>query len=146
MMPPVDKQRPARIQAAGGKPSVLIIDDDSNTQKVFGTMLAAGGYNVVQAFSGDAGLVKFRIAPSGTFAAVVCDRNVPQEKHGDAVVRAIKRIDPNQPVIMCTANLEKLTAAERDMIGADRYVDKSTEVLFTDLLLRTVREIARNKV
>src|SRR4051795_9856887 len=101
---------------------ILIIDDDPGVQSVVASALA-GDYTVHAASSGEEGLAVFeRRRPD----LVLLDVMLPQMS-GLAVLRALKRISADLPVIMMTAYAEVQTAVQAIKLGATDYLEKPLE-------------------
>jgi len=124
--------------ATSGKLRILFIDDE---QALLETYMAAFGdrYDVTLGFGGRDGLLKFR---PNFFDCVVCDRKMP-DMDGEKVVRAIKRMDSKQPVIMVAVDVSSLTYERKAEIGADLYLDKPVKI---DDLRRAIDSFTKDKV
>ncbi|MFH1125688.1 MAG: response regulator [Candidatus Altiarchaeota archaeon] len=149
MMPPVIRRQPQVVQppATGGKPKVLVIDDDKGIRTLLDALLTRNGFDVTLAASGDEGYELFKKAPAGTFAVVLCDRKCDpiheDRNQGDEVISGIKRIDPSQKVIMGATGASRLSIAEVVAIGADAYVDKPFQI---KQLVEKITELTKTKV
>jgi DNA-binding NtrC family response regulator len=101
---------------------VLIIDDDPAVQRAVASALAAD-YTVHAASSGEEGLAEFeRRRPD----LVLLDVMLPLMS-GLAVLRALKRLSTEVPVIMMTAYAEVQTAVQAIKLGATDYLEKPLE-------------------
>ena len=100
-------------------PGVLIIDDDAVVQQSLSSALASS-YAVHVASTGEEGLSKFeRLRPD----VVLLDVMLPQ-MGGIAVLRSLKRMSAELPVIMMTAYAEVQTAVQAIKLGARDYIQK----------------------
>lgn len=98
---------------------VLVIDDDVAMQGCLRAALTPD-YHVAIASTGEQGVSDFeRLQPE----VVLLDVMLP-EMGGVAVLRALKRIRPEQPVIMMTAYAEIETAVQAIKLGAADYLQK----------------------
>jgi two-component system KDP operon response regulator KdpE len=98
---------------------ILIVDDEPQIRRVMRTTLAAHGYIVADARSGEEALEKLR---TERFDLVLLDLNMPG-MGGLAACRAI-RADPDIPIIILSvrdAEKDKVQALDA---GADDYVSK----------------------
>ncbi|MGD0200786.1 MAG: response regulator transcription factor [Bryobacteraceae bacterium] len=98
---------------------ILIVDDEPQIRRVMRTTLAAQGYIVADARSGEEALEKLR---TERFDLVLLDLNMPG-MGGLAACRAI-RADPDIPIIILSvrdAEKDKVQALDA---GADDYVSK----------------------
>ncbi len=97
-------------QEAGGL--VLVVEDDAAVREAVGRMLEATGLTVVTAVDGVDGMVKFSDRRSD-LAAVITDLVMPNME-GLALVRAIRRLAPEMPVVAMTGvDVENRTAPLR---------------------------------
>src|SRR5205809_4459603 len=98
---------------------VLIIDDDTSVQRHLLSSLSAD-YRVYVASSGEEGLCQYeRVIPD----LVLLDIRLPQMS-GLAVLRQLKRMSAELPVIMMTAYSEVQTAVQAIKLGALDYLQK----------------------
>src|SRR5215207_3866810 len=120
-----------------GPTSVLIIDDDMAVQRCLAASLAPD-HAVHLASSGEEGLTQYeRLVPD----VVLLDVMLPQMS-GLAVLRQLKRMSSDVPVIMMTAYSEVQTAVKAIKLGASDYLQKpiDCEVIrreVTQLVART---------
>ncbi|MEE9911267.1 MAG: sigma-54 dependent transcriptional regulator [Deltaproteobacteria bacterium] len=99
---------------------LLIVDDDSSMRMALYESLSSCGYDVETAENGADALVKFK---SGQFAGVVTDMRMPKMSGMD-VLRGVKRISPETPVILITAYGTVNTAVEAMKEGASEFIMK----------------------
>ena len=81
------------------KAIILVIDDDKMIRKLFSLALTKAGYNVIEAESGDAGLL---LVHSERPDLVITDYQMPG-KNGLEVLAEIRKLRLKLPVIMLTA-------------------------------------------
>jgi nitrogen regulation protein NR(I) len=104
--------------------TILIIDDDDQLRKSFEKLLNDEGYHVLDAPSGEMGVVLVRSeAPD----LVVLDMRLPG-MNGLETFQTIKEIEPKLPVIIMTAYGTTETAIEATKMGAFDYVLKPFEI------------------
>lgn len=99
---------------------ILIVDDENAIRRVLRATLPASGFEIVESARGDEAISLVRLSP---FDVVVLDMNMPG-MGGLAVCRAIRRINPDVPILMLTvrdSEDDKVSALDA---GADDYVTK----------------------
>jgi DNA-binding NtrC family response regulator len=99
---------------------LLIVDDDSSMRMALYESLSSCGYEVETAENGADALVKFK---NSQFAGVVTDMRMPKMSGMD-VLRGVKRISPQTPVILITAYGTVNTAVEAMKEGASEFIMK----------------------
>ena len=110
---------------------ILVIDDDQCVRNTLATALTPA-YAVHVAATGEEGLTRYEeLAPD----LVLLDVMLPQMS-GMAVLRALKRMSADVPVIMMTAYAEVQTAVQAIKLGATDYLEKPFD---TDRVLREVQ-------
>ncbi|HOC59446.1 MAG TPA: sigma-54 dependent transcriptional regulator [Smithellaceae bacterium] len=99
---------------------LLIVDDDPSMRMALYESLSSCGYDVVTAENGIDALEKFR---QGLFAGVVTDMRMPKMTGMD-VLKGVKKISPQTPVILITAYGTVSTAVEAMKEGASEFIMK----------------------
>ena len=114
------------------KKKVLVVDDEENIRLLFKEELEEEGYEVDTASNGLETLEKVKAAP---FDIVILDIKMPV-MDGIQALNAIKNMDKDQPVVLCSAYGE----FKQDLSSwvSDGYVVKSAD---TRELKETIREI-----
>ncbi|MFI5328327.1 MAG: response regulator, partial [Candidatus Rokuibacteriota bacterium] len=85
---------------------ILVVDDEPEIRSLLGAVLQAKGFEVVTAADGAAALEQVqREHPS----VILMDLSMPRMSGMDALPE-IKRLDPEVPVIICTAHADLATA------------------------------------
>ncbi len=102
------------------KGKILVIDDEPSMQEVLQKLLKDDGYEVVVASSGKDGL--FKLEQSG-YDLVICDVMMP-DMSGLQTLEEIKRLDPEQMVIMITAYGSVEDAVNSIKSGAFDYITR----------------------
>jgi len=119
---------------------ILLVEDDRDTLTVLRENLKRAGYQVVEAQSGEEGLVAFkRYKPD----LVILDVALPGID-GWEVLRRIKAgpISRKTPVVMLTGKTDNADRIKGYEIGADFYMTKPYNV---QKLLTVVRSIVREQ-
>jgi len=110
--PPV---RSPRSEGRAQRPCILVVDDDEFVRHALTRMLGGMGYSVVTAASG-----REAVATYGMFGpsvgAVILDMAMP-DMDGQQCFRALRRLDPDVKVILCTGG--PADAATESVLGQD---------------------------
>ena len=99
---------------------ILVIDDEEGIRSLLDTLLSRKGYEVVLADSGRKGLEMFRRERPDV---VVLDLKMP-EMDGVSVLKEIRRIDLNQPVIVLTGAGTLEAEQQVSALGVTELVEK----------------------
>lgn len=97
---------------------ILIVEDNNEIQEILRTLLSEE-HEVIQAFSGTEGLIRFE---QGDIDLILLDIMLPG-KNGDQVLKAIRQ-DSSIPVIMLTALSDKKLISQYLLNGANDYIVK----------------------
>jgi len=136
--PSAKPQQALKPPATGGKPRLLVIDDEEAIRDLMGDIFGLR-YDLTLAFDGVDGLLKFH---PKTFDVVICDRLMPG-KNGDQVIQEIRRMDSGQKVVMCASGAKELPQQTKESIGADAYINKPFRI---DELMDAVDRLSTEKV
>lgn len=104
-------------------PTVLIVEDDPTTRRLYKFLLGDGGYLVVEA---DDGLVALEVLAQQRCDLVITDLNMPR-MDGIALIKAIRRDYPELYVILVTAFGTPDIEKQALRIGANDYLAKPFE-------------------
>ena len=117
-----------------------MVDDEAEIRSLLGAILQSNGYEAVTAEDGAAALQQVqRERPD----VILLDLSMPRMSGLDALPE-IKRLDPDVPVIICTAHADLATAVQAMKLGAYDYLTKPFDV---DLLALTVsRAVERGQL
>lgn len=99
---------------------ILVVDDEPLVCKSVQILLEAVGHVVEQAKNGAEALALYQ---PNKFDLVFTDYLMPKMK-GDKLAEAIKRISPEQPIVMLTAFPEKLQSSDCPLGGVDSFICK----------------------
>ena len=100
--------------------TILVVDDDQSVRNMLSIILKKEGYRVEEAEGGGVALKKLK---SGSFDLVISDIKMP-DINGIDMLKKIKAIVPELPVIMITAFASTNDAVEAMKQGAEDYVMK----------------------
>ena len=117
-----------------------MVDDEAEIRSLLGAVLQSKGFEVVTAEDGAAALPQVQREHP---AEVLMDLSMPRMSGMDALPE-IKRLDPEVPVIICTAHADLATAVRAMKLGAYDYLTKPLDV---DLLVLTLeRAVERTQL
>jgi PAS domain S-box-containing protein len=138
---------PAPAKAAiprGNGETVLLVDDEPSIRDVGSALLTHHGYNVVTAEDGPTALARFA-AQKDAIDIVVTDMVMPF-MHGTVLIRALRKMRTDLPVIATTGRGEEYDTSELEALKVGSCIAKpySQEVLLTALheVLNATRTIA----
>ena len=120
-------------------PKILLIEDDARAASALRQVLGEEGYEVSHAARGDTGLQMARDQPHD---AVITDLKLPG-MDGLGLVRELRKLRPQLPVILMTAHGTTETAIEATKLGAYDYLLKPFEM--DELLDLTARAVASGR-
>jgi signal transduction histidine kinase len=99
---------------------ILVVEDEPLVREVICVYLDEDHHNVVTAENGRDGLEKFK---AGEFDIVMTDRAMP-EMNGDQLAEEIKKLRPQQPVLLLTGFGDLMNGAGEHPPGVDLVVSK----------------------
>lgn len=102
------------------KAKILVVDDEPGILEMISDALAMSGFEPILASDGLEALNTLR---SGQFDLLVTDVNMPK-MDGYELVRRLRQLDNQIPVIFLTARNDKPDVANGFRIGADDYITK----------------------
>ena len=114
----------------------LLADDDDQMRRAMARMLHKAGFEVVDV---DSGVKAIEALEAHAFDVVVSDVQMPNGGGLD-LLRAVRRVDLDVPVILVTGQPSHAAAAEAVEYGAFRYM---TKPLDNDAFIRTVEHAVR---
>ena len=123
---------------AGGKESILLIDDEQIMVELGTMILERLGYQVTPATGSLQALELFR-ANADRFDLIITDCSMP-DMTGTDMVKEIRRIRPGIPIIMCTGFTEKVAPGTAEEFGGlimKPYIAKDIAELVRKLLDKT---------
>lgn len=123
-----------------GSERVMIVDDEEPIIRILTGMLQRLGYRVTSHQSSLEALARFQADPD-QFDLLVTDMTMP-DMTGIKLVREVKKIRPELPVIICTGYSEKLDVDGYKALGLDGYIMKP---MTTREISETVRNVLDNQ-
>lgn len=128
---------PAAIDAAT-RGRILLIDDDDRLRRAYGIMLRRSNYVVDEAGDGKTAEDKLRAA---SFDLVISDIRLP-DKTGLDILRTVRAVDADLPVVLMTGGADLPTAIEAIEAKALRYLLKPVD---RDVLCATADDGVRER-
>ncbi|MHB8770904.1 MAG: sigma-54-dependent transcriptional regulator [Syntrophales bacterium] len=113
---------------------ILLVDDEPAMRSVLAESLSACGYEIETAESGTEALRRF---PAGGYSAVITDVRMPKTT-GMEVLKGVKKISPQTPVIVITAFGTVNTAVEAMKEGAADFLMKPFALEQMEMAVRSV--------
>ncbi|MBK8464746.1 MAG: PAS domain S-box protein [Chloracidobacterium sp.] len=112
---------------------ILIVDDEENIRNVAEATLTKFGYQTLTAVDGTDALAVYS-QHTKEIAAVLTDMSMPY-MDGTALVRAIKKMDPNIKIVAMSGLTNEGTASELQSLGVNAFLSKpfSAETLLKEL-------------
>ncbi len=118
------------------KGSVLVVDDDPELVRAHERLLLRAGYVVETAADGAQAVERIK---AGNLDAVISDISMPG-MDGLALLKAVREVDLDLPILLVTAEPSVSTAAEAVHHGAFRYLIKPVA---SDMLVRETQRAVR---
>jgi EAL domain-containing protein (putative c-di-GMP-specific phosphodiesterase class I) len=126
----------AQCSEPGEPPRVLVVDDDPTLRRMLTRLLKRAAFDVVDV---DTGRRAFAALQSHRFDVIVSDIHMP-DGDGLELLRSVRRIDLDIPVILMSGKPDVESAATALELGAFRYL---TKPLASDIVEKLVRNAAR---
>jgi PAS domain S-box-containing protein len=121
---------------AGGNERVLFVDDEAPLAQLGHDMLDRLGYGVEICTSSTEALERFQATPD-SFDLVITDQTMPKMS-GELLTKALRRIRPDIPIILCTGFSHVVDALKAREIGIDAFLLKP--LVIRDLA-QTIRQV-----
>lgn len=120
--------------------SILVVEDDKNTNKLMGILLEHAGYTVYSAFNG---LQAFDILENTNVDLILLDVMLPQ-MDGFEFTNILRENNDNVPILMVTAKHLPEEMCQGFIVGTDDYMVKPVNE--DELLLRIKALLRRFKI
>lgn len=101
--------------------TVLLVEDEHVLRRLVAQFLRGAGYRVVEAADGQEGVDRFR--DSGPVDLALVDLNLPVFS-GVEVCRRVRRLAPDQPIIICSAAIMPESEGALSVLGIDHFLTK----------------------
>ena len=120
--------------------TILIAEDDQQLRRLFSTLLIRNGYRVLEAENGENAL---KIMETEHISLLITDVMMPVMS-GYELVRMIRQLDPNLPILMITAK-DSIDDKQKGFgSGIDDYMVKPVNV--NEMLMRVDALLRRAKI
>src|SRR5690242_5026743 len=116
--------RSASPAPAGGRPRVLVVDDEASIRDLLSKTLALAEYDVDLAPDGRTALDRLRIMP---YDLLITDLKMPGVD-GLSVIREARRLKTDLPVVIITGYSTEASAIEAVNLGVSGYLTKPFRV------------------
>jgi PAS domain S-box-containing protein len=123
-----------------GHERVLFVDDEQDLVQIAAQMLFHLGYEVTTRMSSNEALGLFRANPQ-RFDLVITDMTMPNMT-GDTLAKALMKIRPDIPIILCTGFSERISEEKAKALGIKEFVMKP---LAMNDLARRIRKVLDNE-
>ena len=133
--PPVSAPDTESVQDQG-QGRILFVDDEAALVRIGQTMLTHLGYDVVSYTNSEEALAAFRAAPE-RFDLVITDQTMPHLT-GKDMVRALRALRPDIPIILCTGFSHTMTAEQAALLGLDAFCMKPLRIRDLEVTIRRV--------
>jgi PAS domain S-box-containing protein len=124
-----------------GHGRILFVDDEPTLADMTAEMLSCLGYDATVYTSSVEALKAFQAAP-WQFDAVITDQTMPVMT-GERLVRELRRIRPDIPIILCTGFSHTMTASKVQALSIDVFLLKPLGLRELGLALQQVLEPRR---
>ena len=121
-------------------PRVLLVDDEANIRRMVGALLQAEGFETAEAPNGTAALTAVEQDPPD---AILLDLMMPPGPDGLATLEALKRRDPDVPVIMMSGKATLSDAVKATKLGAFQFLEKPLTPEGVLVAIRSALELGR---
>ena len=111
---------------------ILVIEDQEDLSELYEATLKEAGYKVRLALTGEEGLAEFKASGADL---ILLDMTLP-EVQGLQVLREIRALNANIPIIIITGETGDLYRIESERLGVRGYLSKPPDY---DALLETIR-------
>lgn len=106
---------------------LILIEDDAGVRAYFKSIVDRMGHELATAENGPEGL---RLIESVSADVIMTDLNMPGEPSGMALVRRIREMRPNTPVIVISGYPTKERLEECKKLGVEDFLTKPFEMTF----------------
>ena len=134
-------ETPEALPIPGGNARILFVDDEPTLTHMAAEMLMRLDYDATVHTSSVEALETFRGAP-WQFDLVITDQTMPLMT-GERLVRELRRIRPDIPIILCTGFSHTMTASKAQELGIDAFLSKPLEFRDLGLAIQQVLEQRR---
>ena len=117
---------------------LLLIEDEAGVQNYFKAVISRMGHDLMTANDGPSGV---KLIESETADVIMTDLNMPGEPSGMALVRKIRELKPETPVIVVSGYPTKERLEECKALGIEDFLTKPFEMtFFSSVITRLLEE------
>jgi len=116
-----------RSSPGAARPVILLVDDERALREMLHLVLDLQGFEVLEAADGASGVAHLR-ARAGGVCAVILDVQLPGELSGAETLAAIRALDAEVPVLLCTGFVREDELARMRMLTVDDVLLKPVDV------------------
>lgn len=106
---------------------LILIEDDAGVRDYFKSVVRRMGYELLTAENGPEGLA---LIGRETADVIMTDLNMPGEPNGMALVRRIREVRPDTPLIVVSGYPTRERLDECKALGIDDFLTKPFEMTF----------------
>ena len=122
-------------------PTVLCVDDEPEILQALRREFRKRPYRLVTARSGEEAIA---LATEARFDAAVLDVTMPGMS-GHELLKALRRLDPELPIVILTGRPEDSVLYRSVFLGADGFLEKPCDAEALDIQLKAVIADRRDK-
>ena len=119
-----------------GSETILLVDDEEDVLEMMHSMLQRLGYRVISTLNGVKALEIFQKA-SKMFDLVITDQSMPKMT-GMELIRELRLIQSDIPIILCTGFNEKITENNTKYLGIGALIGKPVRIARVAEIIRKV--------
>ncbi len=117
---------------------LLLIEDEVGVQEYFKAVVSRMGHELLTANDGPSGVALVENEPADV---IMSDLNMPGEPSGMALIRRIRELRPNTPVIVVSGYPTKERLDECKALGIEDFLTKPFEMtFFSSVITRLLEE------
>jgi CheY-like chemotaxis protein len=116
---------------------LLLIEDEAGVQDYFRAVVSRLGHELVTASDGPSGIDLIEREPADV---ILTDLNMPGEPSGMALVRKIREMRPDTPVVVISGYPTKERIDECNALGIEDFLTKPFEMTFFSSVVERLLE------
>lgn len=121
---------------------ILLVDDELDFLKIMGARIKSWGYKLIKSSNGKEAI---EIVKAEKPDIVLLDYMLP-EMDGIAILKEIRKMDNDLPVIMFTAHPDIKAIKGSEELGVSAFIPKLSTYSDTQLILKAAIYIVRKKI
>jgi CheY-like chemotaxis protein len=124
------------VQVPSGTERILIVEDNEVIADMLSQYLTSLGYATVTCVNGEDGFDVY-LNSKNSFDLIITDQTMPG-MNGDAMIKKILVINPQQPVILCTGYSDSINEEQALAMGVKHFLMKPVSIVMLGKLVREV--------